>query len=291
MNHPDQANYLLIDGASRPDALAGLYRRHELFEIEALYLGTRWKDLHDLGPILIKPDSRSSLLSEWSENESLRKDSTLIYSRMGIEQVAAHLRHFIFPPDCMGGGGLLRFADPLVTHFWLSSYPDGSSQHLGPIEHWCVGLPCHSWESPQRVPWQIFSGPCSETLWNERFAVLGEDQLVALELAQRWRFTSRIYDWLGERNPDFGEDLSDSQIGEWLYSSLDAGLEWGLVTERALAMWMEACVDYDQDFTTRPQSPYQQWLNLDATNAGLAPEQRLRAFELHSRTHKEVVHD
>ena len=121
--------------------------------------------------------------------------------------------------------------------------------------------------------------------------MLGEDQLAALELAQRWRFTGRIYDWLGERNPDFFAEMADAQISHWLYSSLEAGLGWELVTERALAMWIEACVDYGQDFATRPQSPYQRWLSLDAGNAGLAPELRIRAFELHSRTHKEVAHD
>jgi len=291
MNHPAQANYLLIDGALRADALVGLYQRHELFEIDALYLGTRWKDLHDLGPILIKPDSRSPLLSEWLDHESLRKDSTLIHSRANIEQVANHLRRFISPADWLGGGGLLRFADPLVAHFWLSSYPNGSSQHLGPIEQWWVASPRHSWESPKQMQWQTFSGPGPEFAWDERHALLGEDQLAALELAQRWRFTGRIYDWLGERNPDFFAEMADAQISHWLYSSLEAGLGWGLVTERALAMWVEACVDYGQDFASRPQSPYQQWINLDAANAGLAPEPRIRAFELYSRTHKEVAHD
>ncbi|WP_426142186.1 DUF4123 domain-containing protein [Pseudomonas sp. DWP3-1-2] len=291
MAHPSQANYLLIDGALRPNALAGLYQRHELFEIEALYLGTRWKDLHDLGPILIKPDARSPLLSEWLEHESLRKDSTLLYSRADIEQVAAHLRHFISPPDCQGGGCLLRFADPLVTHFWLSSYPCGASQHLGPIEQWWVGSPRHTWESPQPMQWQTFSGSGTESAWDERHAVLSEDQLDALDLAQRWRFTGRLYNWLGERNPDLFSGFAGSQISDWLNSSLQAGLEWGLITERALAMWMEACADYGQDFATRAQSPYQQWLRQNETNAGLAPELRIRAFELHSRTYKEVVHD
>lgn len=201
MNHPAQANYLLMDGTLRPNALAELYQRHEPFEIDALYLGTRWKDLHDLGPILIKPDSHSSLLSEWLEEPSLRTDSTLIYSRAGIGHVAAHLRRFISPPDCLGGGGLLRFADPLVAHFWLSSYPTGSGLHLGLIEHWWVGMPRHIWEPPRQPQWHTFSGQDLGASWDERHALLGEDQLSALDLAQRWRFTGRVYNWLNERNP------------------------------------------------------------------------------------------
>ncbi|MCF5602739.1 DUF4123 domain-containing protein, partial [Pseudomonas syringae] len=36
------ANYLLIDGVLRPDAIKQVYQRAEPMEIMPLYLGTRW---------------------------------------------------------------------------------------------------------------------------------------------------------------------------------------------------------------------------------------------------------
>ena len=288
MTYPSQASYLLIDGALRPDALVGLYLRHELFEIEPLYMDTRWKDLYDLGPILVKPLPDSALLSGWLAEESLWGDSTLIYSQAPIQQVADHLRHFINPPDCRGGSGLLRFADPLVAHFWLSSYPASSDAHLGPIEHWWVAKPRQHWEPKAEIPWQVFSGQASQATWDERNALLGEDQLVALDQAQHVRFIARVHEWLDELNPQFFAAMSSEQISEWLSSTLQSGLAWGLVTERALILWAEACVDLGQNFIS--QSVYQNWLS-NELNPPLPPDIRIKAFDEYRQSQKDTAHD
>lgn len=289
MTHPFQANYLLIDGALRPDAVVGLYQRHELFEIEPLYMDTRWKDLYDLGPILVKPLPDSALLSDWLIDESLRADSTLIYSRASIEQLAKHLRHFINPADCRGGSGLLRFADPLVAHFWLSSYPASSDAHLGPIEHWWVATPKQSWEPQAYIPWQVFSGQAREATWDERTALLGEDQLVALDQAQHVRFVARVHTRLSTRNPQFFLAMSAEQISAWLYLCLQRGLAWGLVNERALILWFESCVDHGQDFIS--QDPYLNWIHSDPANTCLSPDARIRTFDFYRHSLKGTGHD
>ena len=289
MTHPSQANYLLIDGALRPDALVGLYLRHELFEIEPLYMDTRWKDLYDLGPILVKPLPDSELLSGWLAEESLWGDSTLIYSQAPIQQVADHLRHFINAPDCRGSSGLLRFADPLVAHFWLSSYPGSSDAHLGPIEHWWVAKPRQHWEPKAEIPWQVFNGPTSQTTWDERNALLGEDQLVALDQAQHVRFIARVHARLSTRNPQFFLAMSAEQISAWLYLCLQSGLAWGLVNERALILWFESCVDHGQDFIS--QDPYLSWIHSDPANTCLSPDARIRAFDVYRHSLKDTGHD
>jgi hypothetical protein len=265
-----------------------LYLRHEVFEIEPLYMDTRWKDLYDLGPILVKPLPDSTLLSAWPLDESLWADSTLIYSQASIEQLAKHLRHFINPPDCRGGSGLLRFADPLVAYFWLSSFPENPGVHLGPIEHWWVATPKQRWESMATIPWQVFSGRASQTMWDERNALLGEDQLVALEQAQHMRFIGQVHEWLGERNPQFFTEMSAQQISEWLSSNLQSGLAWGLITEQALVLWAEAFVDLGQDFTS--QSVYQNWLS-NESNGRLPPEIRIKAFDEYRNLQKDIAHD
>lgn len=43
------ANYLLIDGLLRPDAIKQLYQRSEPLSIKPLYLGTRWAPLKERG--------------------------------------------------------------------------------------------------------------------------------------------------------------------------------------------------------------------------------------------------
>lgn len=290
MTEPTQANYLLIDGALRPGALVELYQRHELFEIDALYLGTRWKDLFDLGPILVKPGPDSSLLSDWLVNESLWADSTLIYSEASLQQLADHLRRFISPPDSGDGSALLRFSDPVVAHFWLSSFSGPSNLHLGPVQHWWVAKPKQSWEARSQPPWQTFSGCTAGLQLDKHGALLEADQMDALERAQYWRFTGRIYSWINKRNPSFFSGMSSPQTSDWLGSSLQAALAFGLFTERGLVMWAEASADYGQDFACRPQGFYQQWLSMDPANPRLAPELRIKAFDAHRYAQKDNAH-
>lgn len=286
MTDPSMANYLLIDGALRPEALVGLYQRHEMFEIDPLYLGTRWKDLYDLGPILVKPLPGSTLLSDWLVDEALWADSTLIFSEAPIQDVANHLRRFISPPDCNGGSGLLRFADPLVAHFWLSSYSGFDDMHLGPIQHWWVVKPKQIWEPRSQLHWQTFSGSATGLQWDNHCAQLANEQISALEQAQYWRFLGRVHGRISKRNPSLFLGMSSLQITEWLNTSVTAGLDWGLFTERGLVIWVEACADDGPDFATRPQSFYQNWRTLDPANARLSPEPRIEAFDAHRYAQK-----
>jgi hypothetical protein len=286
MTAPSQANYLLIDGASRPGALVRLYQRHEVFEIDPLYLSTRWKTLYELGPILVKPLPGSELLSDWLVDEASWADSTLIFSEASIQPVADHLRRLITPPHSSGGSGLLRFADPLVAHFWLSSFSSSDNLHLGPIQHWWVAKPKQTWEPCSQPPWQAFSRRDSGLLRDNRYALLGTDQILALERARHWEFLGRVHTWICERNPSFFFSMSSPQITDWLDSSLTAGLDWGLVTERGLVIWMEACADDGQDFATRPHGYYRNWLTLDSAHVCLSPEARIEAFDAHRHAQK-----
>jgi hypothetical protein len=84
--------------------------------------------------------------------------------------------------------------------------------------------------------------------------------------------------------------MSSPQITDWLDFSLTAGLKWGLVSERGLVIWIEACADDGQDFATRPYGHYQNWLTLDPAHARLAPEVRIKAFDAHRYAQKDNAH-
>ncbi|SES17399.1 DUF4123 domain-containing protein [Pseudomonas sp. NFPP19] len=295
MNSPSQANYLLIDGALRPDALVSLYQRGEALEIEPLYLGTRWDELKDLGPILVSAQHASNLISEWQQSPIWQADTCLLFSRAPLRQVAEHWRRFIAPPDVLGGNGLLRFADPRVMHHWLSSYPSEQlSQVMGPVERMWINTPPHSWNP--------FDSPCLTSFSHSDLseprtiplATLSEEQLTALEQAYHWQFKEQLYEWLNQRDPLTFTRLSSEQIERWLEYVLSSGNAWGLVSERALVIWAETCVDWGKDFATRPQGPYQDWLDLNPEHASLAPELRIEAlddYRQHRLGAKDTAHD
>ena len=134
------SNLLLIDGALRSDAIRDVYRRPEVLAVRSLYLGTRFRELHTLGPILISLADSSPLISEtWNRNVH-RPDASLLYSSESVDVVARHLQRFIAPQDVRSGDDvILRFADPLTTIHWLGSYQSAQLDAvLGPIESWHV---------------------------------------------------------------------------------------------------------------------------------------------------------
>lgn len=283
MNATLPANLLLIDGALRPQALAALYRQVGAQEILPLYRGTRWQALQELGPILVKPQSRE-MLAQWPGSPQARTDSSLLYSNASLEDVAAHLRHFIAPPTRQGSQGLLRFANPRITVHWLDSFaPQQLARVLGPIEHWWVSSPNHGWEEPPDPAWRTFSRNGPTPAWTDSCARLEEPQEVALEKARLWKFEERLYQWLRTRNEHTFANSDARQIGHWLKQTLDSGQAWGLHTEQALVTWAEACADWGNDFVQQAEGPYLRWLTLEPEHARLAPELRLEAFDQHQQ--------
>ncbi|MGY2258843.1 DUF4123 domain-containing protein [Pseudomonas sp. SDO55104_S430] len=286
VNRVSQANYLLIDGVLRPDALARLYQRGEPLEIVPLYLGTRWSELQDLGPILVSLQGPSTLIGE----EYQQADASLLSSRAPLQVVADHLRRFIAPPDVLGGSGLLRFADPLVARHWLESYQgthlDGI---LGPIEAWHVPEGQHSWESAPQSVWRSFlrAGPAPDGV----NTLLGEGQLKALNRAGRWQLSERLNHSLEQREPLLLAELDESTRTQWFDQRLDEAEAWGLSSECSLAIWVEYSVRWGIGFAFQSDGPYQRWLLHNPDALQLAPELRIQRMDndcLPTENHKDM---
>ncbi|MBZ9784863.1 DUF4123 domain-containing protein [Pseudomonas sp. REP124] len=286
MNNVSQANYLLIDGVLRPDALARLYQRGEPLEIVPLYLGTRWSELQDLGPILVSLLGPSTLIDE----EYQQADASLLSSRAPQQVVADHLRRFIAPPDVLGGSGLLRFADPLVAHHWLESYQgthlDGI---LGPIEAWHTPEGRHSWEPPPQSAWRSFlrAGPAPDGF----NPLLGEGQLMALNRAGRWRFMERLNLGFQESHPLLLAQIDHDTRAQWFDQRLDEAEAWGLSSESSQAIWIEYSLRWGDGFTQHTDGPYQQWLANNPDALQLAPELRIQRMDdecLDTESHKDM---
>ncbi|KTB76180.1 hypothetical protein AO070_23995 [Pseudomonas syringae pv. syringae PD2766] len=282
------ANYLLIDGVLRPDAIKQVYQRAEPMEIMPLYLGTRWSAVMNQGPVLVKVPPESSLIREWLEPAALRTDASIFSSNAALKDVAEHLCRFLCPVDYLGNSSLLRFADPLVTHYWLSSYSEEHlSQILGPINQLWVQLPRHTWQrNPSSLP-ATFVNQHPKTLWHEHSVLLGEPQLQALKECYRWLFEERIHDWLQEQDPQAFANLTEDQIAIWLERAVDSGLEWGLVSEYALATWADICHAWGQGFVNHPQSPYPLWQTLYPQLQHLPPELRINSLD----EYREKLHE
>lgn len=273
-------DYLLIDGLLRPDAIKQLYQRGDVLHIKPLYLGTRWMALKDSGPILAMPAHGSRLMQDWWMSADQHLSASGLHSSAPAQDIVDHFRRFLSPRDHIGQSCLLRFADPVILHFWLSSYtPEYLARILGPIERIRVRRPLHSWYPPTQEPFTDFDRPGATPAWDDSAAVLGEPQTAALEQAFRWLFIERLYAWLHGLQPEFFADQSAPDVETWLQRALDSGYRWGLVTEYALATWAELCQAWGLDFTDAETGPYRDWLTAHPEQARLAPELRIDALD------------
>ncbi|SNS70081.1 DUF4123 domain-containing protein [Pseudomonas segetis] len=275
-----EANYLLVDGVINPDALVTLYQRGEALDIQPLYIGTRWAELHDIGPILVCANGGRRLIDEWAARAMELQDACFLSSSAPIQTLADHLRHLISPPDVLGGEGLLRFADPLVAQHWLASYPQQQlNSLLGPIEAWSTPVFDHSWEPAAPIAWQRFTRTEPAQNWKEHNALLGQEQLDALDSAARWRFMERLNEMLQQHYPQLLAQISPEQRTYWFDQRLNEAQAWGLATERSLAIWVEYSLRWGEGFTLRANGPYQQWLERTPEALKLAPEMRIQQMD------------
>lgn len=289
----NSANYLLIDGLLRPDAIKRLYQRGEPLVIKPLYLSTRWAGIKEQGPVLVQAEPPYKLIHEWRTSPGQHLDACAFYSPASAHTVADHLRHFVSPPDHLGQCSLLRFADPVVLHYWLSSYnADHLDQILGPVEQIWVPTPVHSWQPAPQVPFTHFVRQRPARAWEARFSLLGEPQLAALQQAFVWILKERLYDWLNSRNSETFAEHNGAGIDNWLERALDGARRWGLVSEVALVTWAELCQDWGLDFTEQPDTPYRRWAIEHPDQTRLAPEVRIEALDkFRIQAAKEATHD
>ena len=292
MSSVPQVNYLLIDGVLRANALANLYALAEPVEIEPLYQGTRWRELKDLGPILVATQGSSDLIQTTWQSAAQQADASLLYSPAPIIAVADHLRRFIAPSDVRGSKGLLRFADPLVARHWLGSYQGAHRDAvLGPIQSWHLPQRSHSWALDQPPEWCTFTRTAAPPQWVEGYAQLGEAQIHALDQAARWRFMERLHHRVERSHPQHLARLDKSQLSQWFDDRLDEGQAWGLCSERSLTIWVEFSLRWGDGFTNNPDAPYQRWLARTPDALKLAPELRIQHMDnacLHLDVNKDV---
>lgn len=270
-----QYSYALIDGVMRQTAIKDIYKSKEPIQVIPLYMGTRFQDNYDLGPILVA-SLNGSLIYKLQEND-WPTSTTILTSDKTLTTVAEHLKQFIEVTNDTGSNSLFRFADPLTTSYWLSSYPENALVDImGPINTWQVATPSSAW-SKQPTKWQLFTNPKTEPM-KFRLDYLNEPQMEALNQVASFRFKNKIYQWLALENPQILADKTSEQIDQWIDISLAQAEAFNLTTERTIAIWVDLCADYGQDFINSKDSLYQQWLTENTQYKALPADIKIEKF-------------
>lgn len=286
-----RATFLLFDGVLRKDLLPWIYEQEEALEIVPLYLGTRWEELKDIGPVLVQLQDTAGLLAAYESQTELHSVCSMLTSTQPIEILSAHLQQFIQVTDTLGSNSLLRYADPLVLQHWLGSYsPQALAWILGPVDEWRVVAQQPRWQSKAEPVWQRFSSahtPRVKLGGNPNH--LEEPQISALEQAYDQRFQERLDSWIEDTYPAF-RSARLHNWGSWLGDQLYAAREWGLTTERSIATWIDLCIRFGDATLTDTDCLYTKWLKASQGAISAHPDNRIQAFDAYlSRHQKEIV--
>lgn len=267
--------YALIDGVMHRNAIKELYSRQEPLQTIPLYINTPYKENYDLGPILVACLEGSNLMSEIKQN--WQTSATIIQSDKTLSVIAQHLQQLITVTDDSGTESLFRFADPLTTWFWLTSYqPNALADIMGPISQWQVAKPIPDWQE-QTTGWQTFTKPENVPL-GFQINHLDEQQEEALQLAADFRYQNKMYHWLQKQNPKLFANKTPDEITDWLKNSFIQAKANNLISERSIAMWIDLCADYGLDFAERQDSLYQKWLLANPEQKRLPIEVKIQKF-------------
>jgi len=275
-----QANYLLICGSLHPEVYQRLCQCGKALEVMPVYVGTRFAELHELGPILVTAPDSFSLLSELCQDDHLRPSASLLYSAVPLGNVLEHMQRFVAPANAHGGVSLLGFGDPLVARYWLDSHQgEELDAVLGPIDAWHVPEYSHSWEPEPPSAWRSFVRVTPAAECREPTAFLDQNQLNALESAARWRLMERLYLMLEMDHANHLLRVDKRQLSQWLDEHLNEAQAWGLFSQRSKAIWIEYSLRWGDGFVQQSDGPYAQWLSHNPDACKLAPELRIHQMD------------
>lgn len=272
-----QYTYALVDGVMQQTAIKDLYKTKEPIQVMPLYIGTRFQDNYDLGPILVASlENNSQLINRLQQTCS--NSTSFITTEQPLSTVASHLKQFITVTDESGSYSLFRFADPLTTWYWLDSYQnDIPSDIFGPINIWQVINPVADWYTPTSQ-WQAFTSRKEASLNGVRLDYLNEPQVKALDNAANFRFKNKLYQWVHDVRPKVLHNKAPEQITQWLDQILRGAQEYNLTNQRSIAQWLDLSIDYGIDFAVQPTSEYQQWLQQNNQYKALPNDLKIQNF-------------
>lgn len=267
--------YALIDGVKRQTAMKEIYTSKEPIQVIPLYMGTRFQEVYDLGPILVA-SINGGIIPKLQTND-WPQSTTYISSEQHLATVAAHLKQLITLNNQASGEVIFRFADPLVTYHWLHSYSKATlSNIMGPIQTWQIAQPQYQWQTTA-LQWEIINNP-NTPVANFTINNIAEPQMQAFAQAEDMRFKNKIYQWLATENPAIFNGKTAEQIGQWLNQTIAAANHFNLTTERTVAIWADLTADYGHDFASNPQGGYQQWLHANPQQQKLPADVKITHY-------------
>lgn len=266
--------YLLLDGVQIDNLMMQIYQLDESPECHALYQGTRYQALSDVGPVLTRlvPGSRleQHFVEHWQTTAGIWLDSDA-----SEPELVEHLRSLVHADLSSGVTVLLRYYDPRILRHWLPELPsDQRDQVVGPILR--IRLPAlHSGGSAREIlrVHRVSAVRYGDAPWLR----LDDEQIAMLNRAQLEEFDQRLLAHMDKHFPDClaGRDMTARLA--WATACREGAQAYGYSAADEVVQWANLCAVLGADFPEAPEhGAYQQIL----IKQQLSSEQRLERLAL-----------
>ncbi|MDI3400379.1 DUF4123 domain-containing protein [Pseudomonas sp. V88_4] len=223
---------LLLDGVSVEKLPQHLYQWTDNPEFEPLYLGTRWAELGDISPCLVRIKAQNDPILAKFLNASRQEWGHLVFSDQPWDQLVAHFRWLTSVMHPQGEEVLLRVADPAVTHALLS--------HAETIKDPTLFGPCTQVVTADAALgcWHINrrQGITSEPNHSKRYR-LSEEQLSQLDEVNFRNVVMRLDEHMLEYFPSYQAQSTPPQRWEHLHALASTSYDRGFNTELDITLY------------------------------------------------------
>lgn len=270
----DRRTYLLLDGAQIDDLMMHIYQLDDSPECHALYHGTRYQMLSEVGPVLTTVMQGSRLeqffVEHWESTAGiwLESDAT-------EQELVEHLRSLVHADLGAGVTVLLRYYDPRIARQWLPELSsDQRDKVMGPILR--LRLPAsRSGDSALEIL-RAHRWPAAR-YENTPWLRLDDKQIDMLNRAQLAEFDQRLLAHIDKHFPDClaGEHITARLA--WAAACREGAQAYGYSAADEVAQWASLCAVLGAAF---PEAPEHEAYKRILTRPQLSSEQRLKHLTL-----------
>ncbi|OCR26258.1 hypothetical protein AFK24_04535 [Pseudomonas syringae] len=148
-----QDGYLLLNAVRTGNLLPRLYQWNPGIQCHPLFLGTRFKELLDVSPVLVVVEGHHDPVLQAFLHNAEHIWGLLLFSGTEAQCIVDHLRWLVTVDEPVGKPTLLNLSDPPVANALFELYPRQTDNALfGPVEHvYAVDPYVKAWRHHQRL--------------------------------------------------------------------------------------------------------------------------------------------
>lgn len=226
-----QNHYLLLDGAQIDDLIKTIYKLQKSAEVDVLFLNTRFAELQELSPVLVKVQLDDPLykkfLTEWQATSGIH-----FIAKGDIYTLGNHLRSSL-QAKINDQPTLFRFYDPRILSLWFETITEQQrSQFMGAMTKLYLPNPTTGELIEYNNDTHLIC-VTPDTIWIE----LSLQQLDHLTQAKKVKIKQQVLTSLRKHFPEQLQLLTEQAQNNLVNSSIEKANQYGADSAQDVYLW------------------------------------------------------